>query len=71
VAWGPLEIRPRLSDYRRGFDTPPDVNVFQRYQPRPLPLDISHGPSQYLFSIIADQGFVGLLLFLLLIEPVF
>lgn len=51
-----------------GFDTLPDVNVFQRYQPRPLPLGyLSTAPHSIYFQLLADQGFVGLLLFLLLI----
>src|SRR5580704_3184812 len=51
-----------------GFDTLPDENVFQRYQPRPLPLGfLSTAPHSIYFQLLADQGFVGLILFLLLI----
>jgi putative inorganic carbon (HCO3(-)) transporter len=51
-----------------GFDTLPDVNVFQRYQPRPLPLGfLSTAPHSIYFQLLADHGFVGLFLFLLLI----
>jgi putative inorganic carbon (HCO3(-)) transporter len=51
-----------------GFNTLPDENVFQRYEPRPLPLGfLSTAPHSIYFQLLADQGFVGLLLFLLLI----
>src|SRR6266478_1143993 len=55
-----------------GFNTLPDVNVFQRYQPRPLPLGYrSTAPHSIYFQLLADQGFVGLALFLLLIGSCF
>ncbi len=55
-----------------GFDTLPDVNVFQRYQPRPLPLGfLSTAPHSIYFQLLADQGFAGLLLFLTLIGVCF
>lgn len=50
------------------FDVLPNVDVFQRYQPRPLPLGfLSSGPHSIYFQLLADQGFPGLGLFLLLI----
>ncbi len=50
-----------------GFDALPNVNIFQRYQPRPLPGGfLSSGPHSIYFQLLADQGFVGLGLFLLL-----
>jgi probable O-glycosylation ligase (exosortase A-associated) len=55
-----------------GFDTLPDVNVFQRYQPRPLPLGfLSTAPHSIYFQLLGDHGFVGLFLFLLLIGSCF
>jgi len=64
VAW-------RLShDYPMGgsFDAVPNVDVYKRYQPRPLPANApSSGPHSIYFQLLADQGFVGLGLFLLLI----
>jgi putative inorganic carbon (HCO3(-)) transporter len=50
------------------FDALPNVQVFQRYEPRPLPLGHpSSGPHSIYFQLLGDQGFVGLGLFLLLI----
>jgi len=50
------------------FDVLPNVQVFQRYEPRPLPLGHpSSGPHSIYFQLLGDQGFVGLGLFLLLI----
>jgi putative inorganic carbon (hco3(-)) transporter len=50
------------------FDVLPNVQVFQRYQPRPLPLGfLSSGPHSIYFQLLADQGFPGLALFILLI----
>lgn len=73
VAWG--TAWRFVQDYPitgGGFDTLPDVNVFQRYQPRPLPLGyLSTAPHSIYFQLLADQGFVGLLLFLLLIGACF
>lgn len=55
-----------------GFNVLPDVSVFQRYQPRPLPGDlVSCGPHSIYFQLLADQGFVGLSLFLLLVGSCF
>ena len=46
----------------------PNVDVFQRYEPRPLPLgQPSSAPHSIYFQLLGDQGFVGLGLFLLLI----
>jgi putative inorganic carbon (hco3(-)) transporter len=54
------------------FDVLPNVDVFQRYQPRPLPLGfLSSGPHSIYFQLLADQGFVGLGLFLLLVGSCF
>jgi putative inorganic carbon (HCO3(-)) transporter len=54
------------------FDALPNVQVFQRYQPRPLPLGfLSSGPHSIYFQLLADQGFVGLGLFLTLIACCF
>jgi probable O-glycosylation ligase (exosortase A-associated) len=50
------------------FDVLPNVDVFQRYQPRPLPLGfLSSGPHSIYFQLLADQGFPGLALFVFLI----
>ena len=50
------------------FDTLPDVAIFQRYQPRPLPLGyLSTAPHSIYFQLLSDQGFVGLALFMALI----
>jgi len=50
------------------FDVLPNVVVFQRYQPRPLPLGfLSSGPHSIYFQLLADQGFPGLGLFVVLI----
>lgn len=55
-----------------GFDALPNVAVFQRYQPRPLPGDlVSCGPHSIYFQLLADQGFVGLFLFLALVGACF
>lgn len=54
------------------FDVLPNVDVFQRYQPRPLPLGfLSSGPHSIYFQLLADQGFPGLFLFLFLIISCF
>jgi len=57
-------------DYPMGgsFDTVPNVDVYRRYQPNPLPENAaSSGPHSIYFQLLADQGYVGLTLFLLLI----
>lgn len=55
-----------------GFDTLPDVNVFQRYQLRPLPEGFkSSGPHSIYFQLLADHGFVGLGIFLAMIASCF
>lgn len=49
-----------------GFGTLPDANIFQRYQPEPLPGGFpSSGPHSIYIQFLADHGFVGLGLFLL------
>ncbi|HTP67878.1 MAG TPA: putative O-glycosylation ligase, exosortase A system-associated [Dongiaceae bacterium] len=54
------------------FDALPNVQVFQKYEPRPLPLGfLSSGPHSIYFQLLADQGFVGLGIFLLLILSCF
>lgn len=48
-----------------GFHTLPDVAVFQRYQPRPLPLGFKSSAAHSIyFQLLSDQGFVGTGLFL-------
>lgn len=47
-----------------GFDTLPDVEVFQRYKPEPLPGLPAQGPHSIYFQFLVDHGFVGLGLFL-------
>lgn len=57
-------------DYPMGgsFDTVPNVDVYRRYQPNPLPENApSSGPHSIYFQLLADQGYVGLVLFLALI----
>ena len=50
------------------FDTLPDVRIFQKYQPEPLPEGfLSSGPHSIYFQVIGEQGYVGLMLYLLLI----
>lgn len=47
-----------------GFDTLPDVAIFQHYQPRPLPLGFKSSAAHSIyFQLLSDQGFVGLGLF--------
>ena len=54
------------------FDVLPNVNVFQRYQPRPLPMGfLSSAPHSIYFQLLADHGFPGLFLFLLIIASCF
>jgi len=64
VAW-------RLAqDYPMGgsFDAVPNVDVYRHYQPNPLPDDaLSSGPHSIYFQLLADQGYVGVALFLLLL----
>jgi len=51
-----------------GFDTLPDVNVFQRYKVRDLPEGFpSTAPHSIYFQLLSDQGFVGAGLFLIMI----
>lgn len=54
------------------FDALPDLYIYQRYQPRPLPdgLLVS-GPHSIYFQLLADQGFIGLGLFLFLVGSCF
>jgi len=54
------------------FDALPDVAIYQRYQPRPLPDGlVSSGPHSIYFQLLADQGFIGVALFLVLIASCF
>jgi putative inorganic carbon (HCO3(-)) transporter len=56
-------------DYPMGgsFDTVPNVDVYRRYQPRPLPDDAPNsGPHSIYFQLLGDHGFLGLGLFLAL-----
>ncbi len=63
VAW-------RLAkDYPMGgsFNAVPNVDVYKRYRPNPLPNDApSSGPHSIYFQLLGDQGYVGVVLFLLL-----
>ena len=55
-----------------GFNVLPNPNVFLRYEPRPLPGDlISCGPHSIYFQLLADQGCVGLGLFVALVGSCF
>ncbi|MGA2482959.1 MAG: putative O-glycosylation ligase, exosortase A system-associated [Candidatus Acidiferrales bacterium] len=55
-----------------GFNALPDVAIYQRYQPRPLPDGlVSSGPHSIYFQLLADHGFVGLGLFLILMASCF
>lgn len=55
-----------------GFNVLPNPNVFLRYEPRPLPGDlISCGPHSIYFQLLADQGYVGLGLFVALVGSCF
>jgi putative inorganic carbon (HCO3(-)) transporter len=68
VAW-------RLAqDYPMGgsFDAVPNVDVYKRYQPRPLPDNVkSSGPHSIYFQLLGDQGYIGLGIFLLLMTSCF
>jgi putative inorganic carbon (hco3(-)) transporter len=63
VAW-------RLAqDYPMGgsFDAVPNVDVYKRYQPRPLPDNAPNsGPHSIYFQLLGDHGYLGLGLFLAL-----
>lgn len=50
-----------------GFGVLPDEQVFQQYQPEPLPGLRSQGPHSIYFEFLADHGFIGLGLFLFLL----
>jgi len=69
VAWG--TAWRLVQDYPitgAGFDALPDENLFSAYQTAPLPGGFkSTGPHSIYFQLMADQGFVGLVLFLGLI----
>ncbi|HKT46199.1 MAG TPA: putative O-glycosylation ligase, exosortase A system-associated [Candidatus Acidoferrales bacterium] len=50
------------------FRSLPNVDLFQRYQPEPLPEGyLSTAPHSIYFQTLGEQGFVGLLLYLALI----
>ncbi len=50
------------------FNALPDVELFQRYQPEPLPGGfLSSGPHSIYFQTLEEQGFVGLGLYLVLV----
>src|SRR6266852_5731086 len=58
-----------VQDYPMGgsFDAVPNVDVYRRYQPRPLPDDApSSGPHSIYFQLLGGHGFIGLGIFLLL-----
>jgi putative inorganic carbon (HCO3(-)) transporter len=55
-----------------GFDALPDEAIYHRYQPRPLPDGLSSSaPHSIYFQLLADHGFVGLALFLVLVGSCF
>jgi probable O-glycosylation ligase (exosortase A-associated) len=55
-----------------GFHTVGDEIIYRRYQPRPLPGGLTaSGPHSIYFQLLADQGFVGLGLFLVLLLSCF
>jgi len=50
------------------FNALPNVQLFQRYQPEPLPGGfLSSGPHSIYFQMLEEQGFVGLTLYLFLV----
>ncbi len=50
------------------FNALPNVELFQRYQPEPLPGGfLSSGPHSIYFQLIEEQGFVGLAIYLILV----
>lgn len=50
------------------FNALPDVQLFQHYQPAPLPGGfLSSGPHSIYFQVLEEQGFIGLALYLLLV----
>src|SRR4029077_8503293 len=50
------------------FNALPNVELFQRYQPEPLPLGfLSTAPHSIYFQMLEEQGFVGLALYLVLV----
>jgi putative inorganic carbon (HCO3(-)) transporter len=50
------------------FNALPDVEIFQRYQNEPLPGGfLSSGPHSIYFQTLEEQGFVGLILYLILV----
>jgi putative inorganic carbon (HCO3(-)) transporter len=54
------------------FDAVPNVDVYKRYQPRPLPDNVkSSGPHSIYFQLLGDQGYIGLGIFLLLMTSCF
>ena len=73
VSWGTAWNFSRDYPIAGGsFDVLPNVDVFQRYQPRPLPLGfLSSGPHSIYFQLLADQGFPGAIMFLFLIGSCF
>jgi putative inorganic carbon (HCO3(-)) transporter len=63
-----------VQDYPMGgsFDAVPNEDVYRRYQPRPLPNNItSSGPHSIYFQLLGDQGYVGLAIFMLLMTSCF
>ena len=50
------------------FNALPNVELFQRYQPAPLPGGfLSSGPHSIYFQLLEEQGFVGLAIYLILV----
>jgi len=63
VAWRVAQEYPMGGS----FDTVPNVDVYKRYQPRPLPDNAPNsGPHSIYFQLLGDHGFLGLGLFLML-----
>lgn len=69
VSWGTAWNFARDYPITGGsFRALPDVEIFQRYQPGPLPGGfLSSGPHSIYFQFLSEQGFVGLGLFLALV----
>jgi len=69
VSWGTTWNFVKDYPFMGGsFRSLPNVDLFQRYQPEPLPEGfLSSGPHSIYFQTLGEQGFVGLALYLFLI----
>jgi probable O-glycosylation ligase (exosortase A-associated) len=64
TTWNFVQDYPMMGG---GFQTLPDVVIFQRYQSQPLPGGfLSTGPHSIYFQTLEEQGFVGLGLYVML-----